>query len=153
MTPALEGPTTTYRLAPPLALRMVGRSLVSLAVLVAVATVAGAILGGGWVVAGMVTLAGLLAVAVWAWYLFRVAPAVRLAADGYAVRLLHGVGATSASWLQVEEVVAASPSGQPCLVLRLRDGRSTRLPMAALAADPDLVAVDVRRRVRDAHSA
>jgi hypothetical protein len=37
-------------------------------------------------------------------------------------------------------------------VLTLTDGRITRLPMAALAADPDAVALDVRRRVRDAHT-
>ena len=53
---------------------------------------------------------------------------------------------------QVDEVVAASPGGEPCLVLRLADGRVTRLPMAALAAEPDVVALDVRRRLRDAHT-
>ena len=37
-------------------------------------------------------------------------------------------------------------------MLTLTDGRLTRLPMAALAADPDAVARDVRRRVRDAHT-
>jgi hypothetical protein len=153
MTSGVEGSATTYRLAPALAVRMVGRSLVSLAALVALATVAGVLLGSGWVVAGVVAVAGLVAIAAWAWYLFRIARAVSLGDDGYAVRLLGGVGATSASWLQVQEVVAASPGAQPCLVLRLRDGRSTRLPMAALAADADAVAVEVRRRVRDAHSA
>jgi len=153
MTSAPQGSATTYRLAPALVVRMVGRSLVGLAVLVAVATAAGVLLGTGGAVAGVVALTGLVAVAVRAWYLFRVARAVRLADDGYAVRLLGGVGATSASWLQVQEVVAAGPGAQPYLVLRLRDGRSTRLPMAALAADADDVALEVRRRVRDAHSA
>jgi hypothetical protein len=153
MTPALEGSTTTYRLAPALAVRMVGRSLVSLAVLVAVATVAGVLLQASWVVAGVVAAAGFVAIAAWAWYLLRGAGAVRLSDDGYVVRLLGGVGATSAAWLQVEEVVAVSPGGQPCLVLRLSDGRSTRLPMRALDADADDVALEVRRRVRNAHSA
>ena len=153
MTSALEGSATTYRLAPALALRMVGRSLVSLAVLVALATVAGVLLGAGWVAAGLVTLAGLVAIAAWAWYLLRGARAVRLTDAGYAVRLLGGVGVTSASWLQVEEAVATSPGGQPCLLLRLRDGRSTRLPLAALATDADAFALDVRTRVRNAHSA
>ncbi len=49
-------------------------------------------------------------------------------------------------------MVAASPDGRPCLELRLRDGRATRLPMAAVAADADAFAHDVRRRVRDAHT-
>jgi hypothetical protein len=48
--------------------------------------------------------------------------------------------------------VAASPQGLPCLVLRLTDGRSTRLPVHALAGDGDAFAHDVRRRLRDAHT-
>jgi hypothetical protein len=66
--------------------------------------------------------------------------------------LLQGVGVARASWSQVEEAVAASPQGEPCLVLRLVDGRSTRLPVAALAGDREAFARDVRRRLRDAHS-
>jgi len=62
------------------------------------------------------------------------------------------VGAPAAPWSAVDEVVAASPGGEQCLVLTLTDGRLTRLPMAALAADPDAIALDVRRRVRDAHT-
>ena len=68
------------------------------------------------------------------------------------MHLLSGVGVTAAPWSQVDEAVAATPGGERCLVLRLTDGRMTRLPMAALAADPDAVAHDVRRRLRDAHT-
>jgi hypothetical protein len=84
--------------------------------------------------------------------LLRRAEALRLNDEGYAVRLLSGVGVPAASWSDVDEAVAASPDGEQCLVLRLTDGRLTRLPMATLAADPDLVARDVRRRLRDAHT-
>lgn len=145
-------PDTSYRLAPPLGARLVGRSLVTLGVLVAVATLVGLLTGVGWGPAGVVTAAGLLAVAVWAWWLLRRAGVLRLTAQGYAVRLLSGVGVTAAPWSQVEEAVAATPGGERCLVLRLTDGRMTRLPMAALAADADTVAHDVRRRLRDAHT-
>ena len=145
-------PTTTYRLAPALGVRLVGRSLVTLAVLVVLATLLGALVGAGWLLAGVVTAVGLVLVAGWAWYLLRRAWAVRLSDQGYVVRLLGGIGATSAAWSLVDEVVAASPGGTPCLVLGLRDGRATRLPMAALATDADAFAHDVRRRVRDAHS-
>jgi len=143
---------TTYRLAPALGLRLVGRILVTLAVLVVLATLAGTLTGMGWVPAGVVALLGLAATVGWAWYLLRRAWAVRLAPDGFAIRFLGGVGVPAASWSQVDEVVAASPGGQPCLVLRLEDGRMTRLPMAAIAGDPDVFALDVRRRVRDAHT-
>jgi hypothetical protein len=145
-------PDTSYGLAPALAARLVGRSLVTLAVLVAVATAAGLVTGVGWVPAGVVTVLGLLLVGGWAWWLLRRAWTLRLTGEGYAVRLLGGIGAAGAAWTEVGEVTAASPGGEPCLVVRLADGRTTRLPMAALAADPDVVALDVRRRLRDAHS-
>ncbi|MGA8245704.1 MAG: hypothetical protein WB797_02270 [Nocardioides sp.] len=145
-------PDTSYGLAPALAARLVGRSLVTLAVLVTLATGVGQLTGAGWAPAGVVALVGLLLVGAWAWWLLRRAWTLRLTGEGYAVRLLRGVGVAGAAWAQVGEAVAASPGGEPCLVLRLDDGRVTRLPMAALAGDPDVVALDVRRRLRDAHS-
>jgi hypothetical protein len=144
---------SSYRLAPALGARLVGRSLVTLAALVLLATLVGLLAGSGWRPAGVVAAVGLVLAGVWAWWLLRVAWALRLTSEGYVVRLLGGIGATSARWTDVTELAASSPGGEPCLVLRLGDGRATRLPMAALAADPDAVAVDVRRRLRDAHSA
>jgi len=152
VSPLVDRPDTGYRLAPALGLRLVGRSLVSLAVVVVVVTLFGLLFATGWVLAGGFTAVGLLVIAGWAWWLLRRAEAVRLTSLGYDVRLLGGVGTTSASWSEVAEVVAASPGGTPCLVIRLTDGRGTRLPMPALAGDPDAFARDVRRRVRDAHS-
>jgi hypothetical protein len=152
VSPLADRPDTAYRLAPALGLRLVGRSLVSLAVVVVVVTLFGLLFDTGWVLAGGATAIGLLVVAGWAWWLLRRAEAVRLTALGYDVHLLGGVGTTSASWSEVAEVVAARPGGTPCLVIRLTDGRGTRLPMPALAGDPDAFAHDVRRRVSDAHS-
>ncbi|HEY3529845.1 MAG TPA: hypothetical protein VGK78_11910 [Nocardioides sp.] len=148
----MPDPVTTYRLAPALGLRLVGRSLVTLAAVVVLATLVGVLTGAGWVLAGTVTVVGLVLVAGWAWYLLCRAWAVRLSDRRYDVRLLGGVGAPHAAWSQVEEVVAATLGGSPCLVLRLRDGRMTRLPMTAVAGDADAFAHDVRRRVRDAHT-
>jgi hypothetical protein len=145
-------PTSTYRLAPALGLALAGRTLVTVAGAVVVATVLGLAFGGGWVPAGVVALVGALLVAAWAWWLVCRAVAVRLSPERYDVRLLRGVGAAGADWSQVEEVAAASPDGTRCLVLRLRDGRVTTLPMAAIAGDPDAFARDVQRRVRDVHS-
>jgi hypothetical protein len=151
VAPAPDSPDSAYRLAPALGVRLVGRSLVSLAVVVAAVSLFGLVFDTGWVPAGVVTAVGLVVIAAWAWWLLRRAQAVRLTDHGYDVRLLGGVGTTAASWREVGEVVAASPGGTPCLVIRLTDGRGTRLPMTALAADPDAFARDVRRRVRDAH--
>ena len=95
----------------------------------------------------------LLVVAGWAWYLTRVAWAVRLTAEGYAVRLLGGVGVATAAWSQVEEVVAASPGGTPVPgAPAARRTRDAGCRWRAIAGDPDAFARDVRRRVRDAHT-
>lgn len=144
--------TSTYRLAPALGVRVVGRSLVTLAAVVLVATLLGALTGIGWPLAGGLAVLGVAGIALRGWYLLRRAWAVRLTDHGYAVRLLGGVGVGGAPWSEVDEVVAESPAGRPFLLLHLRDGRATRLPMAALAGDPDAFARDVRRRVRDAHT-
>ena len=85
----------------------------TLAVLVVLATLLGVLVGAGWLLAGVVTAVGLVLVAGWAWYLLRRAWAVRLTDQGYAVRLLGGIGATSAAWSLVDEVVAASPGRHP----------------------------------------
>ena len=144
---------TSYRLAPALGARLVGRSLVTLGVLVVVATVVGLLTGAGWVPAGVVTVVGLLVVA-------RLGLVAAAPGRGAPPRPTRGTPyACCRAWASrprrgrvVDEAVAASPGGERCLVLRLTDGRLTRLPMAALAADPDAVALDVRRRLRDAHT-
>jgi hypothetical protein len=151
VAPSSSDPATSYRLAPALAARLIGRSLVTLAVLVVVATLAGSLVGGWWLLA-TVACSGSALVAVWSWWLLRRGTAVRLTGDGYDVRWLHGVGVARARWSEVDEAVAASPQGEPCLVLRLADGRTTRLPVRALAGDRDAFAHDVRRRLRDAHT-
>jgi hypothetical protein len=151
VTNPAPGSSASYRLAPALAARLIGRSLVTLAVLVVVATLVGA-LAGGWLVPAAVASVGLVVVATWSWWLLRRGTAVRLTDQGYDVRLLSGIGVARAPWSLVEEAAAASPQGEPCLVLRLVDGRATRLPMAALAGDREAFAHDVQRRLRDAHT-
>jgi len=146
-------PDTSYPLARALGARLVGRSLVTLAALVAVATLVGALTGAGWVPAGIVAVLGAVLVAVWAWWLTSRARALSLTSEGYAVRLLAGVGVASAPWSRVAEATATSPGGERCLLLTLTDGRTTRLPMSALDADADVVASDVLQRLRDAHTA
>ena len=119
---------SSYRLAPALGARLVGRSLVTLAVLVLLATGVGLLVGAGWLPAGVITAVGLVLVGGWAWWLLRVAWALRLTSEGYVVRLLGGIGATAAPWADVTELVASSPGGEPCLVLQLSDGRARRRP-------------------------
>jgi hypothetical protein len=75
---------------------------------------------------------------------------VSLHDEGYRVRLVRGAGVTSARWADVTEAVAASPRGIDCLVIRLRDGGTTTIPVTALAADRSVFATEVRGYLRRA---
>jgi hypothetical protein len=86
-------------------------------------------------VSGLVVLGGVGAVAlgllvgVRRWVL-------RLDANGYRVRVLRTAEARSARWSDVLDLQTATVSGTRCLVLRLRDGRTTALPVDAIEGDP-----------------
>ncbi len=137
-----------YRLAPLLIARFVGLYLVLLAVVVFAATVVVAATGlpaDALVVLLVLGLAGLF---VMAWVLRSRVTVVHLDESGYRVAMVRGAGVKEARWSDVEDAVTASPQGFPCVVIRLRDGGRTTIPVQALAADPDEFARDVRDRLR-----
>jgi hypothetical protein len=125
-----------FALAPALRARLLGSGMVAIGTVV----VLGVLLS--WltdlpaaVVSGLVALAlvgvvalGLL-VGVRHWV-------VRLDADGYRVRVLRSAQARSARWSDVLDVQAVSEPGNRCVVLRLRDGRTTTLPVDLIEGDP-----------------
>jgi hypothetical protein len=130
-----EPAASDYRLAPALGARFVGGLLVVLAVVLLLATllVAALDLPIGVLVAAVI--GGLVAVAVAAYAVLRRVSVVHLGPDGYRVRLVRDVGADRAAWRDVAEAVTATPAGTPVVVLKLRDGRSTTIPVQVLAAD------------------
>ena len=140
--------SSDYRLSPVLAARLLGSALVGLAVLVLVATLLAALLELSAAFVALVAALGLAAVLVAGHVLTRRAYVVRLGEDGYQVRLVRGAGVRDARWAEVEEAVAASPHGVDCLVLRLRDGRTTTIPVQVVAADREDLARDVREHLR-----
>jgi hypothetical protein len=136
-----------YRLSPALGARLVGLLTVGVALLVFVATGVVAALDLHTVVLLPVAVVGVaLVLGVGAW--LRATPVVHLDDEGYRVRLVRGAGVRAARWKDVVEAVAASPRGIPCLVLRLADGRSTTIPVQAVAADREELARDVREHLR-----
>jgi len=136
--------SSDYRLSPALGARLLGSALVGLAVLVFVLTLVVALMELSAVFVGVVAALGLAAVLVGGHLLTRRAYVVRLGEDGYRVRMVRGAGVREARWTEVEDAVAASPRGVDCLILRLRDGRTTTIPVQVLAADRDEFARDVR---------
>ena len=136
--------SSDYRLSPALGARLLGSALVGLAVLVFAVTLMAAALELSPVFVAVVGAVGLVAVLVVGYLLTRRAYVVRLAEDGYRVRMVRGAGVRAARWLEVEDAVTASPHGVDCVVLRLRDGRTTTIPVQVLAADREEFARDVR---------
>jgi hypothetical protein len=136
--------SSDYRLSPTISARLLGGFLVGLALLVFVTTAVVALVDASPVVVMVIAVAGVVSVLVGGYLLTRRAYVVRLDRDGYRVRLVRGAGARGARWMEVQEVVTGSPRGVPCVILRLRDGRTTTIPLQALAGDPEAFVRDVR---------
>ena len=139
-----------YRLARAIAVRGAGSALVLLAVVVLLLSLVVALAGWDFVVIGVVALLGLVLVAAGLWWATRVAYVVRLDRIGYDVRLVRGAGVRRARWVDVAEASTAQVRGVSCVVLSLRDGRTTTVPMAVLAGDRDEFVTRLRALLRDA---
>ena len=136
-----------YRLAPAVAARLVGLLLLLLAVLVLLATFLVAVLGGPpvWLLVVAVVAVGAVVALVVPLRRVRV---VVLDEDGYRVRMVRGARVRTARWQDVADVVAASPKGVDCVVLRLRDGRTTSIPVDAVDAPREDFVEDLRAHLR-----
>ena len=59
---------------------------------------------------------------------------------------MRGAGVKRARWADVAQASTAEVRGQPCVVLALRDGRTTTVPVGVLAGDRDEFVTRVRDR-------
>lgn len=143
--------TSDYRLAPAVAARLMGLTLVAIALLVFVATALVAFLDLHTVVLLVPVLLGLLVLVAVVVVLRTRGWVVRLTDDGYRVHWVRGAGVTAARWSDVEDAVAAETAGSPCVVLRLRDGRTTTVPVEMLAADREAFVRDLQEHLQRGH--
>lgn len=139
--------SSDYRLSPAFGARLVGLLVVGLAVLVFVATGVVAVLDLHTLVLLPVALVGLVVIFALGAFLRRT-PVVHLDEAGYRVRLIRGAGVREAGWKEVEDAVTATARDLPCVVLRLTDGRTTTIPVEALAADRDDFVRDLRSHLQ-----
>lgn len=140
-----------YRLAPGVVARMVGAALVLLAVLTFAGTVVVALTdlpAEPFVVLLLLVALGALGAG---WYLRSRAWLVRCTETGYRVRLVRGVGVTEARWSAVEDAVTTVRHDVACLVLRLRDGRTTTIPVGLLDVDREQFVRDLQQRLQQGH--
>jgi hypothetical protein len=147
--PATPEPTT-YPLAPTVVARFVGLALVLVAVLMFAGTalVAALDLPADLLVALLVV--SLVGVGTLAWWLRSRAWVLRCDGQGYAVRLVRGAGVPQARWTEVEDAVTTTRHDVPCVVLRLRDGRTTTIPVGVLAVDKEEFVRELQGRLQAA---
>ena len=140
-----------FGLNPAFAARLVGGLLVVVALVVLGTTVLVALAGWTPLVVYAVAVVGVvLVLGVGGWLRSR-ASVLHVDEDGYRVSLIRGAGVAEARWRDVEDAVTAHPRGVPCVVLRLRDGRTTSIPVPALAIDREELVVDLQRRLQRGH--
>lgn len=140
-----------YRLSGPLAARLLGFLVTGLGVAVLLGALLVATLDVSGAVLDVLVVVAVLAVVAAAVLLLR-APAVVLLDDqGYRVRMVRGVGVAQARWTDVEDVVATTVAGERCVLVRLKDGRTTSIPVRVLAADGDAFADDLREHLNAGH--
>jgi hypothetical protein len=145
--------SSNYRFAVPFVVRLLGLGLALVGVLVlllagvvVVASLPARVLTVGLVVAVVVALLVLAGVAA-----LRRRVVVRLDAGGYRVRSVRGAGVREARWKDVEDVTAPTVQGQRCVVLRLRDGRTTTIPVDVLAGPADAFVRDLQQHLDTGH--
>lgn len=139
--------TRDYGLAPQLRARLMGTFLACIGVtLLAVTVVVLALelpadLLSGLViltVVGIFTLGFLLGRR---WYV------VRIDDLGYQVRFVRGAGQARARWVDVADLATSEVHGAKCVVLRLRNGSSTTIPVDLIEGDKEEFVDELRRRL------
>lgn len=130
-------PRAEFALAPALRMRLLGALLSLLGLVTALGFALVWVLDlPGWVGGTVVVLAALgvllggMALGVRRWV-------VRLDEHGYRVRWLRSADVKVARWTDVLDLKATSVAGTRCLVLRLRSGGTTTIPVDVVEGDPD----------------
>jgi hypothetical protein len=139
-----QGVQTDYRLAPQFAARLFGLALMCGGLLLVLVTVAVASLHVSPDLIVVLAVAIIVLVFVAGSIVTRGAYVVRLTADGYQVRFVRGAGVKQARWADVADAVATEVAGSPCVVLRLKDGRATTIPVDVVAADREAFVKDLK---------
>jgi hypothetical protein len=76
---------------------------------------------------------------------------VRVDGTGYQVRFVRGAGATRGRWSDVEDLATSYVVDEECVLLRLRDGRTTTIPVNLIEGDREEFVDELKRRLDVAH--
>ena len=142
---------TDYRFSTAILARSLGALLALLGLVLLVVGVLVGALGLPMAVLTTALVVAVLLVVAGGFLAARVGSLVHLDETGYRVRWLRGAGAKQARWREVVDVVTASVAGHDCVVLRLRDGRTTTIPVRVLDASPTAFLEDLTGRLDTGH--
>jgi len=138
-----RGVPSRYRFSRPLVARLTGVLLATLGILVLVVAALVALVSLPAVVLTVAVVVAVLTVVGAALVLGR-GVVVALGEEGYRVRFVRGVGVARAGWTQVDSVSATTMAGERYVVLNLKDGRTTTVPVRVLEGRPDDFVRDLR---------
>lgn len=136
-----------FGLAPQLRARILGVALLGLGAVLVLATLLVAVLRlppdviVAVAVVVVVAIFGLGFLVVRRWFV------VRVDDTGYQVRFVRGAGVTAARWADVLDVQTHTRAGARCVVLRLRDGRQTILPVDLIEGDREAFVRELQARL------
>jgi hypothetical protein len=143
--------SSSYRFSTPFVVRLLGTALVALGTLVVLLVLLAVLLSLPravlFVVLGL-ALGAAVALAVAA---TRRPVVVAFDEVGYRIRLVRGAGVRQAEWRHVEDVTTSTVAGERCVVVRLRDGRTSTVPVGALAGRTEDFVEDLRARLDSGH--
>jgi hypothetical protein len=141
--------SSDYRLSPLLAARIFGVVLLLLGGLVFVATAVVVLFKAPVVILTVAVVLAVVGVFGLGFLLRQRAYVVRTTADGYRVRFVRGAGVKQARWADVEELVTDTIAGAPCMVLRLRNGTTTTIPVEVLSVDREEFVRDIATHLKE----
>lgn len=139
--------SSDYRFAPQFAARLLGLALLCLGGLVFLTTAVVVLFAAPVALLGAAAVLCVVGVFALGWFV-RNADVVRLTEDGYQVRFVRGAGAKQARWSDVESAGTDEVAGTPCLLLRLRNGQVTTIPVEVLAVDREDFARQVHEHLK-----
>jgi hypothetical protein len=128
-----------------------GASLALWGLLILLVTIVVVLFEAPVIIVSLVIALCLLGIFTTGYLLNRRAYVVRFGQDGYQVRFVRGAGVKQARWLDVEDAVTTTVAGAKCVVLRLRDGRSTTIPVDVLAGDREEFVRALQKRLDGGH--
>jgi len=146
--------SSRYRFSALFALRVLGAACTVVGVAVVALVVGAAVLAPGPVPDGVLLVVLLLALTTvlgLAPLVLRRPVVVSFDETGYQVRLVRGAGVRRAAWTDVEDASAEVVADERCVVVRLRDGGTTTVPVGILECRPDDFVRDLQRHLDVGH--